>query len=102
MRGQRGFVMFHDDTRLDYEPPRNTMDPRYAACTKHHVACDCREGEYQEEIDELRSEWTQFRTVLATVLDGHRAHYCMCTGCQIARRLGLIHLIKPSKEEVPF
>jgi hypothetical protein len=97
-------VLFQDGTRLDYDPPRNTLDARYVACTKHQVACDCREAEYQEEIAEFRGEFDLVRKALATVLDGHRAIACMCTGCQIARNLGLTHLIKhpEEEEEVPF
>jgi hypothetical protein len=105
MRGQRGYVLFHDDTRVDYDPPRNTMDPRYVACTKHQVACDCREAEYNEEIDELRSEYFAFRKAIGEALIGHVPETCACTGCQIARRLGLTHLIKyelTRGEKVPF
>lgn len=101
MRGQRGFVLFRDDTRVDYDPPRNTMDPRYEACKAHRVACDCREAEYQEEIDEFRGEFAGFRKAVAKVLIGH-PHPCACTGCEIASLVGLTHLIKYPQEEVPF
>ncbi|WP_157904258.1 hypothetical protein, partial [Parafrankia soli] len=43
-----------------YDVPKNTLDPRYAACADHHVACDCREAEFSELraelLDELRLE----------------------------------------------
>lgn len=105
MRGQRGYVVFRDDTRIDYDPPRNTMDPRYAACKSHRVACDCREGEYQEEIHEYRSEYEAMRKAIGEVLAGHQADLCSCTGCKIARLVGLTHvplLARVADEEVPF
>ena len=48
-------VRFHDGTRLAYTPPRDTCDPRYVACTEHHVACDCREAEFAEQLAEFRN-----------------------------------------------
>lgn len=40
-----------------YDIPKNTLDPRYAACTDHHVACDCREAEHAELVAELHAEF---------------------------------------------
>lgn len=40
---------------IRYRPPRDTTDPRYAACTRHWVACDCREAHMAEDRAELRA-----------------------------------------------
>jgi hypothetical protein len=101
MRGQRGYVLFRDDTRIDYDPPRNTMDPRYAACKEHQLACDCREAELSEEIDEYRGEFRAVRRAIVKVLSGH-PNGCKCTGCEIARLVGLTHIIMYPQGEVPF
>lgn len=74
-----------------YTAPKNTLDPRFAACTDHHPACDCREAEFAEEIAELRYEYQAIRTAFDEVLAGHLLYDaddkpgCLCTGCQIAR-----------------
>jgi hypothetical protein len=92
MRGGPGYVQFHDGTRIQFDQPLNTLDPRYPKCTEHRVACDCREAEWSEEVRELTGEWQSFRKTLATVLAGHAACCCRCTGCEIARKLHLTHL----------
>lgn len=88
--------------QVEYEVPTDTLDPRYSACTEHRVACDCREAELHEEINELRMEYRAMREALRTILDGHSTHIigapnpytgevdqpCQCTGCQIARAAG--------------
>lgn len=38
-----------------YRPPRDTCDPRYAACREHRVACDCREAHMAEDRQEMRA-----------------------------------------------
>ncbi len=38
---------------IRYAPPRDTCDPRYAACRTHRVACDCREAHMAEARSEL-------------------------------------------------
>jgi hypothetical protein len=76
-----------------YVPPKNTLDPRYDACTDHHVACDCREAEFAEERAEQRMERQQMKAAFDAILAGHEtrrygddgAPGCMCTGCQLAR-----------------
>lgn len=71
-----------------YDPPVNTLDPRYIACTDHHVACDCREAEFSEERNEWRMERASLRSAIDRILDDHPTDAdepCMCTGCQIAR-----------------
>lgn len=82
-----------------YDVPVDTRDPRYAACTDHHIACDCREAELAEQISELRGEYSLLRNAIDTVLAGHPTtadgedRYgqpikpCQCTGCQIARAI---------------
>ncbi|MGH3795989.1 MAG: hypothetical protein ACRDSP_13990 [Pseudonocardiaceae bacterium] len=57
-----------------YAVPRDTMDQRYAACTKHHPACDCREAEFAEQMGEYRSEQTAMRRAAARLLVCHRLH----------------------------
>lgn len=82
-----------------YTVPRNTLDPRHAACTDHHVACDCREAELNEQLEENRLEWAALRDAARRVLAGHqletpagledwqrrRYKVCMCSGCVIER-----------------
>ncbi|NKZ84450.1 hypothetical protein GS982_19815 [Rhodococcus hoagii] len=40
-------------------------------CTSHHLACDCREAEQNEALNETRSEWRTLRAVLEAQLAGH-------------------------------
>ncbi len=84
-----GHIRFQDGVQLPYEPPKNTLDPRWKACTEHRPACDCREAEQAENLHELHAEWTAFRDALKDVLTGHASCCCRCTGCEIARRLHL-------------
>lgn len=79
-----------------YVPPKNTLDPRYRACTDHHVACDCREAEFAEHREEIRYEWQHIREAFGRGLAGHLTWprtidgpQCECTGCRIARDLGI-------------
>lgn len=95
-------IRFQDGTQLIYTPPRDTIDPRYDACTDHHVACDCREAEHQEWQSEASGYNRLMREVFARVLADHQTRVvlsdpftdptnkpCMCTGCQIAREIGV-------------
>ncbi|WP_152185107.1 hypothetical protein [Segeticoccus rhizosphaerae] len=81
--------------KVAYTPPANTLDPRYQACTDHHVACDCREAEFAEDRQERRQNDAMVRQVVDSVLLGHPTYGdgdsegCMCTGCQIVRRAAL-------------
>ncbi len=88
---------------LAYTPPRNTCDPRYAACTEHRVACDCREAEMAENLCEHRDEWRLLGNAAASALVGHQVMpplaergrgrlarsddtpLCLCSGCVIHR-----------------
>jgi hypothetical protein len=79
-----------------YVPPQNTLDPRYAACTHHRVACDCREAEMAEDRHEFWLAQKQLAEVAGQILAGHPtrgsvagAKSCMCTGCQIVRAAGI-------------
>lgn len=82
-----------------YTPPANTLDPRYDACTDHHVACDCREAVHAEIAHEYRMEAEYWRTErdaltrkFTEVLAGHPTFAdkpCQCTGCQLARLIPL-------------
>ncbi len=90
-------IGFYDGTRLAYEVPRSTMDPRFKACHTHRPACDCREAEMAEQIAELRSELNAIRRAAREVLAGHptwawedgpygeREVGCACTGCTLVR-----------------
>ncbi|MFC0626127.1 hypothetical protein [Kribbella deserti] len=78
-----------------YVPPTNTLDPRYVACTKHHVACDCREAEWAEYRAEHSYARREMQAAFDQILAGHQTWQwsdegdtftgCMCTGCQLAR-----------------
>lgn len=86
-------------------PPRDTRDPRWRQCTAHHLACDCREAEKNEQIDEMRAELRIVRQALAAAIVGHptfvyvdsgpysqshrrrRDIECKCIGCDLARRM---------------
>lgn len=96
-------IRFYDGTRQAYEQPRNTSDPRHAACIDHRPACDCREAEFAEDRAENRAVLRAVEAAAEEVLAGHHAYAwahdldgrqidvgCMCTGCQIARRGNLL------------
>lgn len=85
---------------VDRTPPRDTIDgDRWAQCTDHHLACDCREAELGEEIRELRGELRLIEDRIAGAVDGHptivetrgggrrRDLECRCLGCDITRAL---------------
>lgn len=91
----RGGGIRYDDPNppsADYDPPVNTLDPRYAACTAHHVACDCREAEFAEHRAEERKHYDELFKICERLLTDHPTEPnddgsggCMCTGCQIVR-----------------
>ena len=54
-------VVFADRSTSDYRPPINTLDQRYAACTDHHVGCDCREADLREDIVDIRADYERLR-----------------------------------------
>lgn len=58
-------VRFKPDTdragATGYDVPKDTLDPRYAACSDHRVACDCREAEHAETVAELLAELREYR-----------------------------------------
>lgn len=100
--GEGDRVQFQDGTQLIYTPPRDTLDARYDACTEHHVACDCREAEHHEWQLEASGYSRLMRDAFTRILADHQtravgpdpftaATYrpCMCTGCQIAREIGV-------------
>lgn len=67
----RGWPPNPNPPKVAYVPPVNTCDPRYAACTEHHVACDCREAEFAEESAERRAERRETQQAFETILAGH-------------------------------
>lgn len=95
-----------------YTPPRDTCDPRYEACTHHHVACDCREAEFAEHRKEMSGEWKRLNEAMDRILAEHPTHTwddemqpCQCTGCQIAREIGYYPkraAVKKPSDEVAF
>ena len=85
---------------VDRTPPRDTCDGnRWASCTEHHLACDCREAELNEQINELRGEYRLLANALRTAIADHptfvetragirrRDLECRCDGCVAARRI---------------
>lgn len=97
-RDDQGYLRsFASNATAIYDVPTDTLDPRHAACTDHHVACDCREAVLAEQIAEFRGEYRLLRSAIDTVLAGHpttadgedrygqQIKPCQCTGCQIAR-----------------
>ena len=82
-------------------PPTNTMDGgRWANCTRHHLACDCREAEHNEDMHEMRMEMRAINDALVQATHGHptfvelrntgerrRDLECKCAGCDVIRRL---------------
>ncbi|MGY4103457.1 hypothetical protein ACW2Q0_28420 [Nocardia sp. R16R-3T] len=97
-------------------PPTDTRDPRYDRCTDHHLACDCREAEQNENLHELRTEYRHLTDVLAVMLAGHRtAVYvdgnrresldCRCQLCEFARTAHAVpwaNRTRLSDTHVPF
>lgn len=76
--------------KVAYTPPRNTCDPRAAACTDHHVACDCREAEFAENAQEYAAARRETQQAFDEILAGHPTYVrdgtpCQCTGCKVAR-----------------
>ena len=88
--------------QVAYDVPRNTCDPRYRQCTDHHVACDCREAELNEQLEEHRGEWRYLSEAARSALAGHQVEHpsgapdgwaqsvqlCLCSGCVIQRATG--------------
>lgn len=91
----------HEAVPVERTPPRNTVDgDRWAQCTDHHLACDCREAELNEQIQELRGELRLIQNRLAAATEGHptfveeryshqrrRDLECRCIACHVARAL---------------
>lgn len=85
-------------------PPLDTCDPRYAACTGHHLACACREAELGEELAEHRADRRELIKALETMLRGHPTLVyqhdgqprpdlqCACQLCEFARVTHLVPL----------
>jgi hypothetical protein len=91
------------DGRTDWHDlPRNTMDVRYAACSNHHLACDCREALLAEDIAEYRAMFRELEQAILDAIKGHQTYaytgpsdtgwssddefgQCKCQACVIAR-----------------
>lgn len=92
------FGLFGSAGAVAYTPPGDTTDPRYDACTDHHVACDCREAEISEERREHAAFRDTVQAAFDAALDGHPTYDnwrdgatpCQCSGCQIARAIHVI------------
>jgi len=95
----------HSEVVVTRPLPANTMDLRFAACTVHRTACDCREAIHAEDLAELRSELTAVRTALTEAVGRHAVRVydeqgehsallsCHCPVCQLVRDHHLEHLI---------
>ena len=59
---------------IRYRPPTSTMDLRYAACTNHRVACDCREAHMAEDRAEHQYERDTNRNLIARLRSIAREH----------------------------
>ncbi|OZE98105.1 hypothetical protein [Rhodococcoides fascians] len=82
---------------VPHPPPRDTMDPRYLACTNHHLACDCREAMHAEAMGERIAEAHDLMRAAEVLLAGHATMVyqddgqrrndleCQCVGCSLAR-----------------
>lgn len=55
LAGPLPVIRFWDETTIVYTPPRDTLDPRFAVCSDHRPACDCREAEWSEQRQEWRA-----------------------------------------------
>lgn len=83
-------LRFWDGTTVVYTPPRNTLDPRFAVCSEHRPACDCREAEWAEQRAEWRAaahEARQLEQALEAIGKLHRSSLPMyggrvCTECR--------------------
>lgn len=83
-------VKFSDGSTSDYTPPSMTVDPRYEACTDHHVGCDCREAHLREDILEYKIEERIWRLAAEEIVGSHEQDTCMCSGCQIIRQRSVV------------
>jgi hypothetical protein len=85
-----------------HDLPRNTLDPRYADCFAHHLACDCREAWLAEDIGEWRLMFRELERAILAAIKGHQTYaytgtddsgwsgedefaQCKCQACVIAR-----------------
>ena len=95
-------IKFMDGSTQAYTVPRNTMDIRYAACSGHHPACDCREAHLAEDIHEYRTMYRELEQAVLAAISGHQTYaytgrsdtgwhgedvfgQCKCQACVIAR-----------------
>ena len=104
-------VRFHDGTLTPYAPPKDTCDPRYAACRDHSVACDCREAEQAEQLGEYRARLRGIERAAIDALRGHHTYaytrdgeidyewLCMCGGCMIARQAHEVRTMADQERE---
>lgn len=82
---------FNDRTPTTYVPPKDTMDRRYQGCTEHHIGCECREGHWNENVQDVHMELSYYLRAAAQVVGSHPTYgpdgdpLCQCTGCQIVR-----------------
>jgi hypothetical protein len=102
--------VWRERPKVAYTVPQDTRDPRYRTCTDHHVACDCREAEMAENINEWRHEYQALKAAVLSRIEGHATtgelyervfnrwendrqvwdyvetqERCECVACQIAR-----------------
>lgn len=51
--------------------PRDTRDPRWMACLDHRTACDCREAEHAEQLNEYAARFDSLTRAAQAELAGH-------------------------------
>jgi len=95
-------VRYADGRTEWHDLPRSTLDIRYAACTSHHLACNCREAMLAEDIAEYRAMWRELEQAILGAIKGHQTYaftgtddsgwsgedefaQCKCQACVIAR-----------------
>jgi hypothetical protein len=106
--GPLPLIRFSDNSVQAYTPPRNTGDIRYAVCTDHHPACDCREAHLAEDISEYRTMFRELERAILDAIKGHQTYaysgesdagqivedtfgQCKCPVCAIARAAHIGH-----------
>jgi hypothetical protein len=97
-------ITFRDGARQAYSPPRDTCDNRYAACTDHHPACDCREALFAEDRQEHRAAMDDARMVIAHLIDAPCPPSARqdCRVCMAALTTWLHRYESAYRERVPF
>lgn len=98
-------ITFRDYSKQAYTPPRDTMDPRYNACTDHHPGCDCREAAFAEELNEHKCAMDDAKKIIAHLIDAPCPpdQRRKCSTCMGALTSWLVRYESAySRERMPF